>query len=77
VTAGRNITDVVKIVNLPGGEEVAAVRCGQNRCGIVVNGLLLESIEWRDDQIDDCLAFLDRFARTTSFPDDKPDDQGT
>jgi hypothetical protein len=68
--ARRTIVEVIKTIRKSEGDEVAAVRCSDGKCGVTWNGHLLQSIEWRADQLDDCLAFLERFSRTTSFPNE-------
>ena len=47
------------------GEDVSVVRCSDGTCGIAQNGELIQTLGWGTNQIDQCIAFAERFAHTT------------
>ena len=58
-----NIWEVVKKVRGSDGQEFAAVRCQDGRYGITCGGHLVETLRWDAHQLDDCVRFLEHFAR--------------
>ena len=68
----RSIKDVVRTVRDDPGDEVLVVRCSNGKLGVVHNGSLMPSLEWSPEQMDECVAFAERFARTTLH---RPDDE--
>jgi hypothetical protein len=60
----RSIKDVVRSVRDDPNEQVLVVRCSNGKLGVVHNGTLMQSLEWPAEQLDECVAFAERFART-------------
>ena len=69
----RSIKDVVRTVRDVPGDDVLVVRCSNGKLGVVHNGSLMPSLEWPVEQLDQCVAFAERFAQTKLH---RPDDDG-
>src|SRR4051812_31001177 len=61
----RIVREVIHALQTPSGEEIAAVSFSDGTCGITRDGTILDSIQWAGSEREHCLAFLERFARTT------------
>jgi hypothetical protein len=61
----RTVREVIKVVTTPSGESIAAVVCSDGSHGITRDGVMLSSVHWPSNEREQCLAFLDHFARTT------------
>ena len=61
----RTISEVVKKVRDPGGEEIALVRCDDGSYGVTRGGRLIETLRWDANHLDQCVEFFERFARTS------------
>jgi len=66
----RTIIEVVQSF-MNDREEVAVVRCSDGTCGVSCNGELLEAISWHAYQLPQCIAFAERFARTSDGGDER------
>ena len=62
----RSIQDVVRTLREQDGDEVMVVVCSNGKLGIVHNGSLMQTLEWPAEQLADCVAFAERFARTST-----------
>ena len=60
----RTIKEVVKTLRDPDGREVTVVVCTDDMLGIAWDGKLVPSLEWSQMQMDECVAFAERFAQT-------------
>ena len=66
----RTIKEVVKTLRDPDGREVSVAVCSDGMLGIAWDGKLVPSLEWPQMQLDECVAFAERFAQTRpSQPD--------
>ena len=66
----RTIQEVVQTVRDPDGRDVCVVLCSDGMLGIAWDGKLMPSLEWSEKQMDECVAFAERFAQTRpSRPD--------
>src|SRR4051794_24965051 len=63
----RSIKDVVTVVLQGDGEEIAVVLCDDEKYGLAQNGRVIESLAWPLDQLEECVAFAERFAQTRRF----------
>jgi len=62
----RVVREVIRALQTPSGEELAAVSFSDGMCGITRDGLILDSVVWPSSELEHCLAFLERFARTSA-----------
>ncbi|WP_428940558.1 hypothetical protein [Fontivita pretiosa] len=65
--ASRTITRILVRAQTSDGEELAAVQCADGSYSITLNGKLLESLRWPEDQRATCLEFFERFSRTRGW----------
>ena len=72
----RSIKDVVQRVRDEQGGEVLVVLCSNGKLGIVHQGSLMQSLEWSVEQLSDCVAFAERFARTSTHRHEEDSDGG-
>ena len=72
MTQGRLIEEVIQKARDADGQEISAVRCGDQTYGIARGGVLIESLRWPSSELKECLAFLERFAKTSQFDDPPP-----
>jgi hypothetical protein len=61
----RQVREVIKSVSTPAGEQISAVQCADGSLGICRDGAMLDSLQWPAHEREQCLAFLERFARTS------------
>ena len=65
----RRIRSVVRNVRQD-HEDISVVRCTDGTYGITQNGTLLPGLNWGEHELDECLAFAQRFSQTDRFPND-------
>jgi len=63
----RTITQIIVRAQTSGGEALAAVQCADGSYSITLDGKLLESLRWPQDQRATCLEFFERFSRTRGW----------
>jgi hypothetical protein len=72
----RTIKEVVKSLRDPDGREISVVVCTDGMLGIAWDGKLVPSLEWSQMQMDQCVAFAERFAQTRPSHPDSDDTSG-
>ena len=61
----RQVRQVIKTLQTPSGEQISAVQCADGTLGICRDGAMLDSLLWPAHERQQCLEFLERFARTS------------
>lgn len=66
----RMIDQVLQVVRQGDGEQIHVVLCSDGKLGISRDGRLMDMLQWPREQLEECIAFAERFAQTTHFSDD-------
>ena len=71
----RAIVEVVRTFS-NGREQISVVRCCNGTFALACDGVIVDVIAWNADQLRQCLAFAEHFARTANPDGDGEDGKG-